>query len=293
MLFGSRALSRIPGWYQLVADRLISRYVRQLPAVRWYNTVIPLNVSDLIHRKIRGGTFEIAERRVIKKLLNPGDVAMDIGAHCGFMTIAMAARVGKSGAVHAFEPVPENFQQLLANVEPFGEIVNPCNYAIVGSAQTTLKLGRPELWKRDETITSGNYSAYCTVNSLTTEAININSFLNRLDHLHLLKIDTEGMEPEILSSISQPNLSKVQNIMFETVLTGSSPTPEQKVVIDLLQSNGFVVRYPWGPQWRNHQISGISFAALAKLFRFVLPVVSKTLRVRSTTANLIAFRHKD
>jgi FkbM family methyltransferase len=46
--------------------------------------------------------------------VRPGDVIVDIGAHCGLYSIAFAKRTGSLGQVHAFEPDPANFTWLEA-----------------------------------------------------------------------------------------------------------------------------------------------------------------------------------
>lgn len=43
---------------------------------------------------------------VVDRCLRPGYVALDIGANLGLVSLRMAARVGSSGQVHAFEPQP-------------------------------------------------------------------------------------------------------------------------------------------------------------------------------------------
>jgi FkbM family methyltransferase len=45
-----------------------------------------------------------------------GDVAVDVGAHIGLYSIALAQRVGPSGKVIAFEPDPDNASHLAENV---------------------------------------------------------------------------------------------------------------------------------------------------------------------------------
>lgn len=61
------------------------------------------------------GVFELPVCEVIWRLLDPGDSAVDAGANIGHMTALMAARVGSSGSVWAFEPHPTTFAELAAN----------------------------------------------------------------------------------------------------------------------------------------------------------------------------------
>ncbi|MFT3781273.1 MAG: FkbM family methyltransferase [Nibricoccus sp.] len=49
-----------------------------------------------------------------------GHVVLDAGAYCGETTLEMAARVGPSGHVYAFEPDPKNLAWLRRNVEESG-----------------------------------------------------------------------------------------------------------------------------------------------------------------------------
>lgn len=60
--------------------------------------------------------FSEPEARLIRRLLQPGDVFIDGGAHLGVFTLLAAQTVGASGRVIACEPVPENLQLLRANV---------------------------------------------------------------------------------------------------------------------------------------------------------------------------------
>lgn len=64
------------------------------------DTHIGLNV---IH-----GSYEPAEEGFIRRHLRAGDTAIDVGANIGFFSVSMAARVGATGRVFAFEPLPRN-----------------------------------------------------------------------------------------------------------------------------------------------------------------------------------------
>ena len=50
------------------------------------------------------------------QLVGPGDIVVDIGANIGTVTVAMAKRVGPTGAVHAFEAQRIIYQRLVTNV---------------------------------------------------------------------------------------------------------------------------------------------------------------------------------
>lgn len=50
-----------------------------------------------------------------ERLLKPGDVFVDVGAHVGFHSLAGARAVGPSGSVIAVEPQPANAMRLLIN----------------------------------------------------------------------------------------------------------------------------------------------------------------------------------
>ena len=73
-----------------------------------------------LHR-LRGyqasGEWERSEPdlQIVRHLIAPGDAVMDIGANFGFYTVYLATRVGKTGSVASFEPVPTTFDILSSN----------------------------------------------------------------------------------------------------------------------------------------------------------------------------------
>ncbi|TFE66592.1 FkbM family methyltransferase [Methylacidiphilum caldifontis] len=54
------------------------------------------------------GTRDMEEQLAITRLAKPGMVVFDIGAHCGFYTLAFSRLVGNQGKVFSFEPNPYN-----------------------------------------------------------------------------------------------------------------------------------------------------------------------------------------
>ncbi len=69
------------------------------------------------------GAFERATQRQYRRLLKPGDVALDIGANIGAHTLPIARLVGAAGSVHAFEPTAFAFAKLKANIALNADLV--------------------------------------------------------------------------------------------------------------------------------------------------------------------------
>jgi FkbM family methyltransferase len=63
---------------------------------------------------LMGGGFETAEIEYVRAHLKPSDTFIDVGANAGLYTMAMAGVVGR---VMAYEPLPENFERLRANIK--------------------------------------------------------------------------------------------------------------------------------------------------------------------------------
>lgn len=92
---------------------LLKRLAAKLPA-RWQQELKRLYFD----RQIRFGRFRTDEREylLLDGLVQPGDWVLDIGANIGHYTARLSELVGERGRVIAFEPVPQTFELLAANV---------------------------------------------------------------------------------------------------------------------------------------------------------------------------------
>jgi FkbM family methyltransferase len=72
-------------------------------------------------RQIKRNRFHTAEPEfgLLPELVMPGDLVLDIGANIGHYTKRMSDLAGPRGRVIAFEPVPDTFAVLCANVQAF------------------------------------------------------------------------------------------------------------------------------------------------------------------------------
>lgn len=139
------------------------------------------------------GEWAESEMAMLRPLIAPGHVVIDVGANIGAHTLFFARCVGEEGHVHAFEPQRVIFQTLCGNIainslmnvtcHPYGVgaqfktlSVQPINYCDVNNSGMA-KLGQD---------TAGESVIVQTLDSLS---------LHRCD---LIKVDVEGMEKEVL-----------------------------------------------------------------------------------------------
>jgi len=66
------------------------------------------------------GDHEPTIQSVLSSVLRRGEVFFDVGAHVGFFSLIAARLVGSEGSVFAFEPDPDNFARLRANISRNG-----------------------------------------------------------------------------------------------------------------------------------------------------------------------------
>jgi len=93
-------------------SRVLSRWTRlKNPRVMWaqgqvfYVQSIDRLMAVLLHRF---SLFERHELDMVRAMVKPGMVCLDIGANMGIYTFLLAELVGEDGRVHAYEPAPEN-----------------------------------------------------------------------------------------------------------------------------------------------------------------------------------------
>lgn len=66
------------------------------------------------------GVFELRTVKLLRTLLRPGDLVVDVGGNIGWFTLIAASLVGSAGSVHAFEPLPANISRFRANIAENG-----------------------------------------------------------------------------------------------------------------------------------------------------------------------------
>ncbi len=178
--------------------KIFKRMAASLPAL-WQNELKRLH----FRRQIRRGTFVTSEPEyaILPSLISEGDWVIDVGANIGHYTKRFSELVGVSGRVIAFEPVPETFALLAANLQEFSNVnVTLINAAasdstgLVGMSVPTFDTGLRNFYQAQ---LSSSPDSNFRVLTLSIENLNIRH------RIALIKIDAEGHEAGVLKGLRE------------------------------------------------------------------------------------------
>ncbi len=87
------------------------------------------------------GRRQRQQMELIAGLVQPGEIAWDVGAHHGYVTVCMAGRAGPSGRVHAFEPGQQSADALRRHLR-WNHISNAVAHEVaLGDTDGTARFG--------------------------------------------------------------------------------------------------------------------------------------------------------
>lgn len=152
---------------------------------------------------IESGELEPGTRRVIQRILKPGDFFIDVGANVGLHTLAAARAMEGRGKIIAFEPFAETARLLENTVWLNGfSGITEIHQAAVSTATGTksLYLGA----------TSGHHSLFplksetgSASKAVEVPLMKIDDVVGKKQFVTLIKIDVEGAELQVLETAEQ------------------------------------------------------------------------------------------
>jgi FkbM family methyltransferase len=168
--------------------------------------------------------------------LRPGDTCIDAGANVGLLTLTASELVGDEGCVIAVEAHPRTCRYLRENLK-----LNHCTnvracHAALAAAPGTLLFSEEAEDDLRHVVPSGP--------GLRVPAVTLDSLTAAIDAVHLLKLDVEGYECEVLRGADR-TLSITECVYFE-----SSDRHVQRYgrqahdLSQLVMDNGFFLFFP-------------------------------------------------
>lgn len=185
------------------------------------------------------GEFAEAENRLMAHFVGPGDTAVDVGANVGTVTLFLAQAVGGGGRVHAFEPQPEIFHCLKNNVEMNGHRHVACLNAAAGARDGTIEAPIVDYGAE------GNFGALSFVGQGPgkIEVTTVDGL--GLDRCRLIKIDVEGMEPDVLEG-ARATIRRFKPVVY----TENKKGERSAVVIEYFLERDYALYWHFAPFFR-------------------------------------------
>lgn len=224
-----RFVTVIYGWiFHLVVKR------DELVEVTTHGVRLQLPGRDVtILPSLMNGTYEVLELELLEQLLRPGMTVVDVGANVGIHSSIAARAIAPSGTVYSFEPVPENFQILVANLAR-----NAITNVVVEQLAVGSEVGDSTIYLEDRSI--GTHSllrreSSTLAKSLSVSVTTLDTYFNDKlpDVVHLLKIDVEGFEPNVLMG-ARGLLGRTDQLLIEYNRTSIEANGGVNAFIDLL-----------------------------------------------------------
>ncbi|MGA2741624.1 MAG: FkbM family methyltransferase [Bryobacteraceae bacterium] len=178
---------------------------------------------------LKTGAYEPHVTAVMREVLRPGMVFVDVGANIGFFTLLARSLVGRGGRVYAFEPNPRNTALLHLSLEANSfQDVELFPFALADSARLFVY----DAQGSNGVITAFDGDLKTLASRMVIRSVNLDQLL-QMDRCDVVKIDVEGAEglairgamrtiqahhPMIFSEFSPPQLESVSRISGERYL---------------------------------------------------------------------------
>ncbi len=178
------------------------------------------------------GVFDLMVTEAISRLVDPGELCLDIGANIGQMTSLMRHWTGSAGQVLSFEPHPDVFAELEYNLQtvptPTGSArVELHNIALSEHpGEARLELGAS--WQGNRG--TGKISASSpspTADFISVKVDSLDRVLGGNLRVGVCKIDVEGHELQVFKGAARLlSERRIRDIVLEDF--GSFPSPVHK-----------------------------------------------------------------
>jgi len=154
------------------------------------------------------GEFEIQTSVALRRIVQPGNRVVDIGANIGAHTLTLANLVGPAGKVFAFEPTDFAFGKLRTNLslnpELAGRVTPVQNFvgrANASDAPSSIYSSWPLV--RQEHLSPSHGGEAKTTTGASTIALDRFREIEGIDRVDVIKLDVDGYECEVLAGSSE------------------------------------------------------------------------------------------
>ena len=193
---------------------------------------IRVNSTDLMALT---NVWMIKEYNIENFNITENDKIIDVGAHIGLFSL-LVSQYCKTGKIFSFEPMRENFDLLVSNLE-LNRMKNvfPFNVAVSKNS------GKLNLFLNSDQSAHSIFSE--SSKSVTVESISLQKIFeeNKISSCKLLKLDCEGAEYDIIDSLPPEYLAKIQNMAIEYHSADTKPELVKNLILKI-KNAGFKIQ---------------------------------------------------
>lgn len=163
---------------------------------------------------------------------------IDVGAHIGLFALYVS-QFFKSGKIICFEPIKENYQMLLSNLE-INHIKNVvCYNKAVSKSDSQIRI----YLNSDE---SGHSMFEPQKDFVDVDSVSLSKVLDEhnMDSVDLLKLDCEGAEYEIIENFPKKRFNQIKKIVMEYHLVDKNPVLLENLLTTLTSNSFKILKKP-------------------------------------------------
>ncbi len=182
-------------------------YLRLFLPERLKSTLRPIGGTSVVRRWLNTSfPYEPDVCSAIERIVQPGWICADVGAHVGAITQLLAKLVGSTGVVVAFEAHPENAQVLreTTRINGWESRVRVENLAVSDGSCDHLWLC-PGRWRSSAewNIVGHDVEGRKTEPELKVAATSLDAYFPPGSRLNFVKMDVEGAEALVLAGMKR------------------------------------------------------------------------------------------
>ena len=167
----------------------------------WGNRFL-LHPYYLLDRQIIAfGAYDYPLHAFIEQRIFGGMVCLDIGANIGAVSLHLASRVGLSGLVYCFEPLPHLYKRLIQNAlrHDFAPAIDARQVAVSDQDGETILSSRPQDHPNQGMGSIVNQDC-CLKIRVPVLTVTLDTFVESvgLKKIDFIKLDVQGAEPLVL-----------------------------------------------------------------------------------------------
>lgn len=184
-----------------------------------------------------------------ERVLRPGDVFVDVGAHVGFHSLLARHLVGPDGLVVAVEPQPYNAGKLLANWRANGFVNVHLVVGAAGAEDGVLVLCAQA--PIDRALLSIGGHGKNEGQKFEVQVRRLDGILHALglESARMVKVDVEGYELAVLQGLGD-RVARIEHLVLE-FYDWPERRGDNEGLIDLLRDQDFDILTVTGQEWRH------------------------------------------